>query len=117
MSNRQQDHWHQVYNKFFNRFKRSGLSASEFCRKESISIKTFYYRRKKLQVFGDTCQTVRSAPVAAEMEIFPVIIKGDAPDLTLPYHIRFPNELRLSIPAHFDSMATAELIRLCRECR
>jgi hypothetical protein len=117
MGNRQQNHRHQSYRKFFTRYERSGLSASEFCRKERISTNTFYYRRKKLRVLGGTCQPEHPVPVAAGMELLPVIIKSDVPDLPLPYHVRFPNELQLSIPARFNSMATAELIRLCRECR
>ena len=117
MGNRQKNHWHQIYRKFFNRFECSGLSAGEFCRKERISTNTFYYRRKKLRELDGSCQTERSVPVAADMELLPVIIKGDAPDISLPYHVRFPNELQLFIPARFNSMATAELMRLCRECR
>ena len=117
VDNRQQNQWHELYRKFFTRYERSGLSASEFCRKERISTNTFYYRRKKLRELSGTCQTERTFPVTAEMELLPVIIKGDTPDLSLPYHVRFPNELQLSIPARFNSMATAELIRLCRECR
>jgi hypothetical protein len=117
MGNRQQNHRHQIYRKFYNRFECSGLSASEFCRKERISTNTFYYRRKKMRELDGASQTEPHVPVAVEMELLPVIIKGDAPDLSLPYHIRFPNELQLSIPARFNSVATAELIRLCRECR
>ena len=117
MGNRQQNRWHQVYRKFFNRFERSGLSANEFCRKERISTKTFYYRRKKLRMLAGTSQTERSIPVAAEMELLPVIIKGTDPDSSFPFHVRFPNELQLSIPVRFNSVATAELLRLCRELR
>lgn len=117
MDNRQQNYWHQFYRKFFSRYERCGLSVSEFCRKERISTNTFYYRRKKLRALDGICQIEHPVPVAADMELLPVIIKGNAPDLSLPYHVRFPNELQLSIPARFNSMATAELIRLCRECR
>jgi hypothetical protein len=117
MNNRQQNQWHRLYQKFFARYVHSGLSPSEFCRKERISTNTFYYRRKKLRELDGANQTERSVPVTAGMELLPVIIKGDAPDLSLPYHVRFPNELQLSIPARYNSVATAELIRLCRECR
>lgn len=116
MSNRRQNHWYRLYRHFFNRYERSGLSAGEFCRKERISTNTFYYRRKKLREIDGICQ--KEDPVAAAgMELLPIIIKGDAPDPSLPYHVRFPNDIQLSIPARFNSTATAELIRLCRECR
>jgi len=116
MSNRQH-HWHQVYQKFFTRFERSGLCASEFCRKEHVSTKTFYYRRKKLRMIAGAGQSERSDPGAGEMELLPVIIKDTDPDASFPFHINFPNELQLSIPARFNTSTTAELIRLCRECR
>jgi hypothetical protein len=117
MDNRQQNYWQQLYRRFFTRYERSGLSASEFCRKERVSTNTFYYRRKKLRALDSTNQPEPPVPVADEMELLPVTIKDTVPDLSLPYHVRFPNELQLSIPARFNSMATAELIRLCRECR
>ena len=117
MGKRQQSHRDQAYHTFFNRFERSGLSASEFCKKERISTKTFYYRRKKLRMLAVASQTERSDPVAAEMELLPVIIKGTDPAPSFPFHVSFPNELQLSIPARFNSSATAELLRLCRECR
>ena len=117
MGKREQNHWHQVYRNFFNRFERSGLSVSEFCRKERISTKTFYYRRKKLRMLAGAGQTERSDPVAAELELLPVIIKDTDPAPASPFHVSFPNELQLSIPARFNSLATAELLRLCRECR
>ena len=117
MGNRQQNHRHQLYRKFFTRYERSGLSASEFCRKERVSTNTFYYRRKKLRVIDGTCQPRHPVPTNTSMELLPVIINDDTPDLSFPYHVRFPNNLQLSIPTRFNPIVTAELIRLCRECR
>ena len=69
------------------------------------------------RALDSTNQPEPPVPVADEMELLPVTIKDTVPDLSLPYHVRFPNELQLSSPSRFNSMATAELIRLCRECR
>jgi len=117
MSTRQPNRQHQLYRDFFTRYEHSGLTIREFCTREHVTTKTFYYRRKRLRMLSGIQEPHGINPVGTAMELLPVIVNDTPGETSSPYYVRFPNELRLTVPAHFSTTAVAELIRLCRECR
>jgi hypothetical protein len=104
--------YQHIYQKFFERFEKSGLSVKEFCNKESISDKSFYYRRKKLKNLNKKNTPVQEHPT--ELKMLPVSIQTQPIGNNTFYKLLFIDGTELSIPACFNPVMTGELIRLCR---
>jgi hypothetical protein len=91
------------------RFDRSNLSVSEFCRRERVSLPSYYQWRRKL------------AAVASEVDaggqpatFIPVQVAGRA-----ELGVTFPNGARLTLPAldHKLVRLSIEAIALTRTCQ
>lgn len=72
------------------RFRRSNLSVIEFCRREKVSVPSYYQWRRKL---ADAMSEVDAGEQPATF--IPVQVAGSA-DL----QVTFPNGARLTLPAH-----------------
>jgi hypothetical protein len=72
------------------RFSRSNLSVTEFCRREKVSVPSYYQWRRKL---ADATSEVNARPQPATF--IPVQVASSA-DL----QVTFPNGARLTLPAH-----------------
>jgi hypothetical protein len=70
------------------RFSRANLSVSEFCRREQVSVPSYYQWRRKL---ADAVREVEGQPAT----FIPVQVARSA-DL----EVTFPNGARLTLPAH-----------------
>jgi len=101
---------YDVYRRFFERFQRSGVSVRESCAKEALSTKTFYYRRKRIAAIASTNKI---PACTSTLKLLPVAVQP-LPDEHGVYEIRFPDATRLILPARFDPIAAAVLIKNCR---
>ena len=72
------------------RFSRSNLSVTEFCRREEISIPSYYHWRRKLAE-ATSGVDARRQPAT----FIPVQVAGSA-----ELQATFPNGARLTLPAH-----------------
>lgn len=72
------------------RFSRSKLSVAEFCRREQVSVPSFYQWRKKLAVTADDGQdtTPTTKPTFLPVQV------AASPDL----QVAFPNGATLTLP-------------------
>jgi transposase len=73
------------------RFSRSKLSVAEFCRREKVSVPSFYQWRKKLAATGRHGHDVRPTTKAT---FIPVQVAAGA-----NLQVTFPNGTRLTLPA------------------
>ena len=72
------------------RFRRSNLSVTEFCRREKVSVPSYYEWRRKLT------ETTSEAGAEGEPATFiPVQVASPA-----ELQVAFPNGVRLTLPAH-----------------
>lgn len=72
-----------------SRFRRSNLSVSEFCRREKVSVPSYYHWRRKL---ADA--TSEADAVEQPATFIPVHVASSA-----EVQVTFPNGARLTLPA------------------
>lgn len=83
----------------FRRFGRSKLTVTEFCRRERVSVPSFYAWRQKL---ADSSPNGRVPRSAEQPRFIPVQV---APAIGL--QVEFPNGVRLTLPS-----SDQELVRM-----
>jgi hypothetical protein len=91
------------------RFNRSHLSVSEFCRREKVSVPSYYHWRRKL------AEATREADTGQPPATFiPVHVAGSA-----ELQVIFPNGVRLTLPTldHELIRISIEAIALTRTFR
>lgn len=87
------------------RFRRVNLSVSEFCRREKVSVPSYYQWRRKL------AEATSEVGAAGEPVTFIPVQVASSADL----QVTFPNGARLTLPVHncqhvqvfIESIATA----------
>lgn len=80
----------QRWRRLLVRFVSSDLSVAEFCRREQVSVASFYQWRKKLQAKdGDPVPTAPTPPT-----FLPVQVAAT----TSLLHVAFPNGATLTLP-------------------
>ena len=72
------------------RFRRANLSVSEFCRREKVSVPSYYQWRRKL------AEATSEVGAAGEPVTFIPVQVASSADL----QVTFPNGARLTLPAH-----------------
>ena len=72
------------------RFSRSNLSVSEFCRREKVSVPSYYHWRRKL------ADATSEAGARRQPATFIPVQVASSADL----QVTFPNGARLTLPAH-----------------
>ena len=87
------------WRKRFQRFGRSKLTVAEFCRRERVSVPSFYQWRRKL---ADSSSSGRPPRSTERARFIPVQV---APAIGL--QVEFPNGVRLSLPS-----SDQELVRM-----
>ena len=106
-------YWQTIYQGFFRRFEKSNLSIIDFCNKEHISTKAFYYRRKKLREMTSPRQDETKSLQRKRIQFAPVELIDAIPSPNnQSFEIVFPDKKRLTIPSRFDPVMAAELITL-----
>jgi len=99
--NNKEQHWQRI----FQQHTESGLTKSEFCKRNKITVSSFYAWTKKLNV--------QSPPKLAKPKIIPLVFPEVKPDpqltLTLPngYQFSFPASLEPSQLQQFLSVLSA----------
>jgi hypothetical protein len=78
----------------FERFSRSPMSVAEFCRREDVSVASFYQWRRRLAT-TTTAEEVTVAKQSARPMFLPVQVVAGA-----NVQVVFPNGTRLTLPAH-----------------
>jgi len=84
------------------RFSRSEVSVAEFCRREQVSVASFYQWRRKLNGSSPDLPVGRP-PTRANFVPVQVTTSADL-------QVTFPNGVRLTLPAHDE-----ELVRMSIE--
>jgi len=97
----------QLWTERLERFRHSGLTASQFCSQESINPSSFYQWKKKLAAPED--QSLASLPVAPKFVSVQVKQTRQAGIAIL----RLPAELSLELPLSLQQGAITELIAAC----
>ena len=75
----------------FGRFARSKLSVTEFCRRERVSVPSFYHWRRKLADSSFNGPAPRSAERASFIPVQVATATG--------LQVDFPNGVRLTLPS------------------
>ena len=99
MSRSVRDQKRSQWRKRFQRFGRSKLTVTEFCRRERVSVPSFYEWRRKLSDPSPGGRTTRSTERAS---FIPVQV---TPAIGL--QVEFPNGVRLTLPS-----SDQELVRM-----
>jgi transposase-like protein len=87
--------WHER----FRRFARSKLSVAEFCRRERVSVASFYRWRPKLANSASNGPARRSPAAASFVPVHVATATG--------LQVDFPNGVRLTLP-----VSEPELVRM-----
>jgi len=91
-------------------YETSGLSEERFCRKHSIGVSTFRWRRARLH--AETRRKATSRGDSGGRGLFLPVHVRDAP-LDVPaadFEVVLPGERRILVPARFDAKALATLV-------
>lgn len=82
------------WQKRFERFTRSPLTVAEFCRREDVSVASFYQWRRRLASTA-SADEVTAAQQSTQPTFIPVQVTAGA-----NLQVVFPNGTRLTLPAH-----------------
>lgn len=98
------------------KFRRSGLTVAEFCRREGISQPSFYHWRRRLEDGKGIAKSRRANRPAgpATVEFLPLHMTSAA----AVAEVEFPNGVRVRVPAEsIEALRAAVLAgsQLCRE--
>jgi transposase-like protein len=88
-----------LWRKRLQRFARSKLSVTEFCRREGVSAASFYQWRRKM---ADSLPDDAAQQLPGQARFIPVEVAA-----TTGLEVYFPNGVRLTLPA-----SDHELVRL-----
>ena len=97
----------QFWTERLERFRHSGLPASQFCSQESINPSSFYQWKKKLAAPKD--QSLAPRPVAPKF----VSVQVKQPLQDQVAMLRLPAGLALELPSSLQRDAITELIAAC----
>lgn len=91
------------------RYVDSGLTVAAFCRRERVSVPSFYYWRRKLPAlvgtFGSSPgQKSGNAPVPQKQDFVPIAIRNSA-----AIRLRLPNGAQLWLPAGDGGLLSAAI--------
>lgn len=98
-----------VWGERLRRYERLQLTVAEFCRRERVSVPSFYQWRRRL---AESSIRPRTAPAAAPREpaaFQPVLLAG-AGVVT----IAWPSGVRMELPAHQTSLVQAVVAELAQ---
>jgi hypothetical protein len=96
---------------FMDRFNSSKLTVAQFCRKEKISLPTFYNRRKKALLSGvenESPLALKFLPLNA-----PTVLEKQSP--TNRFRISLTGGTILTVPMQFDTESTSALLHILKE--
>ena len=90
----------------------SGLSQTEFCRRNALAPSTFHYWRRRLrQSSSETTPAASPAAAFAELKVRPELCEpGARTEAAEAFELSFPNGLQLKIPLGVEGRALAEVL-------
>ena len=95
-------------------WSRSGQSQVEFCRKEDLTLSTFRWWRRRLQIQASPLPSQSSAK-AGRGPFLPVRLLDPIPRGTF-LEIHLPGERRIHVPPGFDPETLKAVLAVLEEC-
>ena len=93
------------------RFADAKVSVAEFCRREAVSVASFYAWKKRLPRASDAKSRVGNG-VAAETKFLPLVVSTPTtpPIAATPPMLRLPGGAAIELPSHIERRQLVDLI-------
>ena len=94
--------------------RHSGLTQTEFCRRNALALSTFqYWRRRLREADAETESTTQPAPADfVELAVQPVAPQAatEIAMIDTAFELAFPSGLKLKVPSGVEGRALAEVL-------
>ncbi len=103
------EHWQRV----LEEFTASGLTPTEFCRRESITVHAFYWWRRQVKEWQQSERPASTAKETSSRAAFFELKRrpGDLESTGYPFELELRGRRRLRVSARFDPESLQALVR------